>query len=192
MARVSRRAATFSAPDLLCLDLQNTAHRSLLAGRHDAFLAGQAASGPSPAPRHAAPGAPGALDGLGALRAAFAVRDPDAAGEPGDGSAGAAVGHATLIGGAGSWRIGEVFVDPGYRRRGAGLLMVLAVVDAARITGCAQVDAYLPPGNAAARDLLRMAGFQPAAERPGRVHLRLPLPFFSFQATVVLRNISGW
>lgn len=173
---MARSPRSFTATDLAVLDRRDGARWPAIAGLRRA-LADEVP---------AAVRVPGAAR-VSDLRVAFAVCDASCT----EADDAVAIGYITVVGGASSWQVGELFVDPAYRRRAAGTLVVLAAVDAARLAGCSKITASIPPDADAAIALFRTVGF--IADHPADdvVRFTLPLPFFSFKASVVMHGIAG-
>jgi GNAT superfamily N-acetyltransferase len=60
-------------------------------------------------------------------------------------------------------RLGAMWVDPRYRRRGAGGALVASVAAWARANGAARMDLWVAEDNRSARRLYERAGFTPTS-----------------------------
>lgn len=172
---MARHPRSFTASNLAVLDPRDGEHWPVIAGLRRALADEVPAAAPLP----------GTARGSD-LRVAFAVCDPPRS----EAEDAAAVGYIAVVGGVSSWQIDELFVHPAYRRRAAGTLVLLAAVDAARLAGCSQITASVPADADAAAALFRAAGFIADQPARGRVRFALPLPFFSFKASVVMHGIA--
>lgn len=176
----ARRADLFTAADLVTLDRSDSAQRQAVAElrrrlRTELWPALDAAvDAAAPAPADA-----------GGERAVFVLYSWGVPGHR------AAVGYTAVTGGSPAWRVSEVYVAEPYRRRGGGLLMQLAGIDAARMAGCSEIVATVPASATGAAAMFSEAGFRRAVEGDGDVLFRLPLPFFSFRSALVLRAVTG-